>query len=429
MILFISLFVLILLCDDVLTLSYTISIYLILHSITTTIKYRRISYITICNLSFLYIVSSEIFLTNSFLSSATNGLLTVKYVFCTIVFLNLGFSIPFNASSKKNKKLDLTNKNITSIFKIFSLVSLLYFVLYFPQALESFRLGRLNAMKETYGQANLLVTIIGNIPNCLVLISLYLYLKFPNAEIKKYLVVIFLLCVTPQILWGTRYPLLFSIVAPVILFINVKKLPLKYYSYILLLVIILGGGVNYIKSSRDNISNEDTVNVNITEKIASFGSYEGVVNGTVHIFDYLDKNSLLYGEASAFPLYFWVPRTIWETKPAQLSYWFVRTYSHGFSDLHSAAYGYWGELLIDFGYLSIFIIFIFGYILKIIYSKFLLLLYNKPLKIILYFLMYPFLFITIRSPQTAIISMCSIYVVYYVCKWIILKYTTKFNKY
>lgn len=422
MILFISLFVFILLCDDVLTLSYVMSISLISQLVTSIIKSRRISYIAICNLSFLYIVCSEIFLTNNFLSSTTNGLLTVKYIFYTIVFLNLGFSIPVSTSNKKRLNLNLTNRKIRNIFKIFVLISLLYFILYFPKALESFKVGRLSAMEETYGQTNLLLTIVGNIPNCLVLITVYLYLKFPNAEIKKYLVLIFLLCVTPQILWGTRYPLLFSIVAPFILFINVKKLPLKYYSYIIILVIVMGGGVNYLKNNRDNIIRENTVNVNVVEKVAAFGSNEGVVNGTVHIFNYLDHSTLLYGEASAFPLYFWIPREIWENKPYQLSYWFVRTYGDGFSVVHSAAYGFWGELLIDFGYFSIFLIFIFGYVLKVIYSKFLLLLYDKPLKIILYFLIYPFLFIAVRSPQTAIISMSSIYIIYYLCSLIILKY-------
>nr|WP_279196209.1 O-antigen ligase [Chryseobacterium indoltheticum] len=398
------------------------SISLISQLVTSIIKSRRISYIAICNLSFLYIVCSEIFLTNNFLSSTTNGLLTVKYIFYTIVFLNLGFSIPVSTSSKKRLNLNLTNRKIRNIFKIFVLISLLYFILYFPKALESFKVGRLSAMEETYGQTNLLLTIVGNIPNCLVLITVYLYLKFPNAEIKKYLVLIFLLCVTPQILWGTRYPLLFSIVAPFILFINVKKLPLKYYSYIIILVIVMGGGVNYLKNNRDNIIRENTVNVNVVEKVAAFGSNEGVVNGTVHIFNYLDHSTLLYGEASAFPLYFWIPREIWENKPYQLSYWFVRTYGDGFSVVHSAAYGFWGELLIDFGYFSIFLIFIFGYVLKVIYSKFLLLLYDKPLKIILYFLIYPFLFIAVRSPQTAIISMSSIYIIYYLCSLIILKY-------
>ena len=117
---------------------------------------------------------------------------------------------------------------------------------------------------------------------------------------------------------------------------------------------------------------------------------------------YFDNHNLSYGKESAMMLYFWVPRSWWPNKPTMLDHWLIREYTD-VGESHSTASGYIGELRADFGWLSLLFMVLFGFLLRKIdnfiedvFSS-----GAKPYPIVLAALLFPYVFFFVRSPQTA----------------------------
>ena len=89
------------------------------------------------------------------------------------------------------------------------------------------------------------------------------------------------------------------------------------------------------------------------EKIAGKGSMEGLIRNMAMIKLHTTTHGYTYGKSIGFLAVFWIPRFIWENKPVQLDYWLIREYESGFSDSHSTASSFCGELFMDFGYFCI----------------------------------------------------------------------------
>ena len=150
----------------------------------------------------------------------------------------------------------------------------------------------------------------------------------------------------------------------------------------------------------------------IAKNILSFGSNEGVVDMTALLIKHFNTNPHLYGESSSFLLYFWIPRSFWPNKPTMLGNWFIREYRSGFSEGHSASFGFTGDLYADFGYFSLFFIFILGILLKRAENFKDKAINSNNFNIILGAMLYPFVFFFVRSPVTSIITFLSI-ILYY----------------
>ena len=79
---------------------------------------------------------------------------------------------------------------------------------------------------------------------------------------------------------------------------------------------------------------------------------------------YFEYHPHTYGKSIGFVTYFWIPRRIWPGKPTQVEHWLPRYYNPHLSDKASNASGFMGALSADFGIYSLFVIFLFGCLLK-----------------------------------------------------------------
>jgi hypothetical protein len=105
-----------------------------------------------------------------------------------------------------------------------------------------------------------------------------------------------------------------------------------------------------------------------------------------------------------------------------MGHWLVRKYRSGFSEGHSASFGFTGELFADFGYFSFFFVFFLGVFLKwadlfrayqlaqpMSYSK------------VLVGMIFSYVFFFVRSPITSTITFLGILLVQYFIRKLLFK--------
>ena len=156
---------------------------------------------------------------------------------------------------------------------------------------------------------------------------------------------------------------------------------------------------------------------NFPAYVTSYFSSEGIIDMTSLVFNHLNLNDYTYGASTSFILYFWVPRTIWPNKPTMLGNWLIRKYRGGFSDAHSASFGFTGDLLLDFGpYLSQFILFFIGRLLVKAENYKNLSFSSGNFSIVMGAMFYPYVFFFVRSPITASTFILGIYFFYVIFK-------------
>lgn len=177
---------------------------------------------------------------------------------------------------------------------------------------------------------------------------------------------------------GTRYLLLYAFSVLFIRYLKTTNLRtiLLGVSLIIFLVISskyivtnryegLLSSHNHSDISQSNDRKSDQI---FTLDLVELGSSEGIIRNSAMITDYLNNNHVTYGKSIGYIFIFYVPRIFWPNKPVMLDYWLIRNYTNEYDDtIYSTASGIGGEIYMDFGFhISLFILFIFGILLRMI---------------------------------------------------------------
>lgn len=398
---------------------------LLIWGVTDLIIKRKIELIHIWNASFGFIILSEVFSDLFFVSE--RHIEALQFLITANNLVLLGYI------SKSYKKIKLLQPRFESLnktnktFPILLLVLTIAFVYFKMNTVLSAVLG--GRLSET-GEGSF---IFGNVVNALGFI-LPAVTAYYIVLIKKKSVLLALLLSFPvliiQFLIGTRFPLLFSVIGfMIIIFARYPLQKLNFKQLLLgsLVALLLLFGSNAMKNFRAQGFTQSEIQLfdsnsknGFAEIILNFGSSEGVIDMTSLMFDYFDHNEHLYGESSSFLLYFWIPREIWPDKPTMLGHWFIREYRSGFSEGHSASFGFSGDLYADFGWFSLIPIFFIGRLLKVgenFKSKMLL---SKQYQMVLGAMLFPYVFFFVRSPITSTINFLAILFFYYLFKRLML---------
>ncbi|MGI6521067.1 MAG: oligosaccharide repeat unit polymerase [Fermentimonas sp.] len=410
----------------IISISFWICIFFIPFSILINKKIRLID---VWNLAFVFIIISEMVL----LSSVTSDLGKVsKYLLLANSIVNIGhtfyapkyayrpnFNNISNLSSTDNYPLISKKKNIFIYILIISLA--IYFVIkLLPLALTSATLGRHQALL-IHGDIPPLTNSIGMFLPCVI--------AWYSINIRKNKTLTGLLLAAPifiiQLLIGTRYHLLFSLSGFLFMILKNKKIKVSNIILIILLVIFFIFISDYMLINRTG-NPSATIEVttfsfvdNPEKFLASYMSPEGVVDMTNLMFNHFDNHSHMYGLASSYIFIFWIPRAIWPDKPTMLGYWLIREYGSGFSDSHSASFGFTGDLYADFGNFSLLICFFIGIVIGLLQKQVNKNLQSNSYSNTLFVMLYPATFFYVRSPQTSLISYIGVAVIYLIIKLII----------
>lgn len=237
-----------------------------------------------------------------------------------------------------------------------------------------------------------------------------------------------------QLILSTRFHLLFSIVPFFILIgiIDLQKFSWKKNFTLLVFLFLFVSLTSFIKEYRyvslseitslDVIEDEEIEDKKISIKLARKMSPEGVVEMTKLANEYFATHPLSWGKEVSFILYFWVPRSLWPSKPTPIDHWLIRKY-YNVSDSHSTASGFTGELRADFGTLSLVFVFIGGFLLKKgdLYITNIFNNGEKSFAIVLAAILFPYVFFLVRSPLTATQSLVFELLIYKLYSYIFVK--------
>src|SRR5690606_3053973 len=135
------------------------------------------------------------------------------------------------------------------------------------------------------------------------------------------------------------------------------------------------------------------------------------------MFTHFEAHPHTYGSSIAFLTYFWIPRAIWPDKPTMLGHWLIREYRSGFGSGHSSSFGFTGELFADFGYYSLFFVFLLVIILNWA-NQFNTFYLSQPRSYtkILVVMIFSYVFFFVRSPITATMTFLVLLVVQYLIR-------------
>lgn len=371
--------------------------------------------------AFVFIILSEVFLViretdDVNLLSALKYLITANNVILIGYFSNSSLKIPDN----KNDYYTYTSKSGGAFLLIFFV--LIFFLFNLNSALVAFTLGRAAAAE---GQDFVLSSIISS--TGFILPSVILFYFYHLKKLPLYISIVTALPIFIILfMGGTRFPLLFSFLGFFITYQNLSpdKLSVRKIGIMISAVIILVSASFAMKDFRSisgdtSYPEEKEAYIDFPTYVSQYLSNEGVIDMTGLMMQHFTYNSHLYGTSSSFVTYFWVPRFIWEDKPTMLGHWFIRLYRGGFSDGHSSSFGFTGDLYADFGYGSLFFIFMIGRFLRkgeIFQAK---ALAAKNYKVILGAMLYPYVFFFVRSPITATITFFGILFFFFLFKKII----------
>ena len=224
-----------------------------------------------------------------------------------------------------------------------------------------------------------------------------------------------------QFIIGTRFPLLFSIVGWLVVYLVYFRVSAKGIFLTVVLALTLLSASTLMRSFRTHgLANFD-VGQFVDEEISAKPKApferadgpmgEGVVYVMAEIMRYFRSHEPLRGRSSAMITVFWVPRVLWPSKPTLMGYWFPRVRGEGgFSKGHSVSYTFAGDAYADFGFnwgvaFCFFLGILFGRVDR--WSQRQVQRSDKPW-IIIASALYPATFFAVRSLQTATITMFGI---------------------
>lgn len=389
---------------------------------------KNIGFNHIWSFAFIYMILSEVF-SNPDLRNSQLSLTATKYIVtCNNVIL-MGYVMGDWILSKKKKKMVAESKIQLKPTKFSSIMLLGLVALFcynqYEYSIMAFTLGRLYTIENySLGLMDHIINALGFILPAM-LAYYYCILKKKSVYIPLFISLpIFILF----FLGGTRFFLLFSLLGFVIVYTTVgtKQNNIKNY-------FILGGAViallimsNVMKSWRNSSSYNIEKSYSDYKSLPEYLSYEhfsseAAIKELTVLFRHFESREHLYGASSSFLLYFWVPRSVWENKPKMLGRWVVDKYYPELPSTHSITFGFVGDLYADFGYYSVFFVFILGYFLKKIEVFKDVQFGYKNHKLILGAMFYPVIFFSVRDPITSLISFMGIYFFFQLFQKVILK--------
>ena len=183
------------------------------------------------------------------------------------------------------------------------------------------------------------------------LISCVLRMRWPGRRIGAALIVLATPIFVIQFALGTRFALLYSFTGMMMIVLSAREFSRWRYLRLGILSTLLFACGTLMAATRAGGFRHSSVQMTLdyltdTRLVQS----EGAVHVAARIVDYMDTHAPLYGKSSAAMLVSWVPRELWEQKPTFLGYWFIREYGGArYSEGHSAAAGFVGDALLDFG--------------------------------------------------------------------------------
>lgn len=394
------------------------------------IIHKEIRLIDVWNIAFLFIILSELFVSETIDNSYISP---IRYLLLSNNVVNIGYLTLGNKQSSFSKKSVHVTKKVRDHRVVSALmigVMLLYSLLRIQDALHTFAVGRNVVISEGAGRGFFLDSILDAIGFILPAILCYYYIYIRNKSFWTPFILslpIFIIL----FLGGTRFPLLFSLLGFFIVYQSkfIWRMSIKHYIFILVAIIGLGYIASLMKHFRSSTTKQTEFSIFQSDKIqdlptllsTSIMSPEGVIDMTSLLFDYFQKNDYLYGSSSSFIFYFWIPRELWPDKPTMLGHWLIRGYRGGIAEGHSSSFGFTGDLYADFGLFSLMFVFLIGRLLKVAENF-----KNAAFKLggynlIIGAMLFPYTFFFVRSPITATMTFLGILFFYYVFKYLIFR--------
>lgn len=416
-----------LISTDVLTIS-EVNFYVLVGIILLDyLDKKSLSLFQVWQVGFIFIILSEAIL----IQPGINILNAVKFLLIANYLIILGYLMPVKYK-KQQGNYQLLNRVKASGWTRFILIVLVvgYVVYALPGAILSYSLGR-NAAAGILGEDRNLIlsSFFGALGFVLPSIIVFYYKEIRG---KKNVIIPLLLSMPIFVILfigGSRFPLLFSFGGFLIISQASSSgritLNPKLIGFLLVLVassFMMGqfrsGGLAGFESQTVETESE----ARLSKRLASEMSPEGVVDMTALSMTYFESNPHTYGKSISFITYFWVPRAIWPDKPTMIGHWLIRKYRSGFSEGHSASFGFTGELFADFGYFSLFFVFLLGMLLKWADQfRAFQLAQSMSYPKILVGMIFSYVFFFVRSPITASMTFIGILVVYYLIRRLLFK--------
>lgn len=381
---------------------------------------RIISLIDVWNFAFIFIILSEVFSDNFFVTK--NHLSSLQYLIVANNIINIGYC-SFNKTLKKNRTLAKPKFNLSKYnsYLICFLIGY-YFFSKLGRAIRTFSIGRnivySNSVNSSFSFLDPFINSIG-----LVMPAITVY-YFTNMKSKTLLFSFILSSPIFLILFlsGTRFPLLFSFIGFLVVSQTKSKTvnSIKKQATIIISLLSLFIATQLMKQYRSSATKDNKIvllgsdfeKLSIPKYVTSYMSPEGIIDMTSLMFRHFENENHLYGKSNLFITYFWVPRSIWPNKPTMLGHWFVRKYRSNFGAAHSTSFGFTGDLYADFGYFSLFCVFLIGRLLMYAEKYKNLVLSNKNYSTVLAAMLFPYVFFFVRSPITATMNFIGIILIY-----------------
>lgn len=414
----------ILLYDDLYRLATLYFYVLLVFLIFDIINYKKVKLIHVWCIGFIYIILSEVFL-NFEIGLNVYALNALKYLIIANNLILMGYY-----SKGKYKINEIKRKHYTyetrkaGWFLLIALV-ILYVAMAIQRAITSISMSRAIAAE---GENFLIISVLNAMGFLLPSVILFYFYHIKKTSLVKPLLLsapIFLIL----FLEGSRFPLLFAFLGFFITYqnLNSEKISVKKILLMGSAILILLSASYVMKEFRvgnqyaaDYIETK-TLYEDFPTYVSQYLSNEGIIDMTSLMMQHYTTHNHTYGATSSFILYFWVPRVFWETKPTMLGHWFIRQYRSGFSEGHSASFGFTGELFADFGYFSLFFVFIIGRFIKYAEKFQAKALASNSYNVILGAMLFPYVFFFVRSPITGSTTFLGILFFFFIFKRIIFK--------
>lgn len=370
---------------------------------------RSVSLMTIWLSGFIYIVLSDMLL-NSY---GAENLWASKYMLIANDMIIIGYY----SKLPEKKQISTPNSDYIKPSKSFWITYCVFYIIYLaysiPIVINSIALGGRNA-EDT--ESNLfLSTFLSGYKVMPILIAAYFAWFKPN---KKWIAIVLSLpFLLAEFFSGTRFRFLFSVMPflLVIGFLNLRKITSRTVSKMILIVIAIGALSSVMVLFRNSgfkgretiVSESQLMNHPYGDywstKISAECSPEGTVPMMTILRNHINVYGHTYGVYTGFIFYFWVPRSIWPSKPEMIGHWLAQGYLTGISAGHSSSLGFTGELYADFGYFSLILLLFLGRLMRKGNSFILCYDYGRVpcLQSLISVLLIPYIFFTVRSPITA----------------------------
>ena len=385
---------------------------------------KRLTILHVWIFSYIYIILSEMLIV-SWTDFSHEYTMPIFFYLLANNLVILGYKLFQPKYNKKNTSYVVRNSN----FLIASLIVLVvvYMVFNFEQVALTYYFGR---VVEFDNNTNPFFTGLINSFGILAPCFIGYYFKHVKQKSVIYSIILSLPIFIYQFILATRFKLLFTIL-PFIFVTGISSPSLnntkKNILFVLILVIfsftssILKenrnvGQLNSGESTYYENVYADEDNMDFYQTCAYNMSPEGIIYMAKKADEYFASNPLLYGRETAFLLYFWVPRSIWPDKPAQLGSWLIRK-TEDVSDAHSTSSGFMGELRADFGWFSLIFALFIGLLLKLC-DQFIYSFKNNEGNIdyIIAAVLYCYFFFFVRSPITASTVLIGEFITFYIIK-------------